>query len=149
LVLCLAVGITATAGAGCFNAAATRPELSHATLIIDPAMQKRDWDQSVAYYPGGAVPAWNTRFWYTPSPNEPPAIKPISEPIEFIGQSLFVPITLITARPFTPVIYRGVQEPSTSNAFPAPPPDTLSTSQGKQTSRSSNTGTPGGAAGGH
>ena len=104
-------------------------ELSQTPLIIDPAMQKRDWDRSVALYPSGAVPAWNTRFHYQPSPSEPAWIKPISEPAEFLGQTAFLPITLITVRPFTPVIYRGVQEPASSTAFPAPPDLTLSQQQ--------------------
>jgi hypothetical protein len=128
LVLSLAVGITAMAGAGCSSTAPTRPELSQATLTIDTAMQQRDWDQSVAYYPNGAVPAWNTRFWYVPPAKSPQAIKPISEPIACIGQSLFLPVTLVMAPPFRPVIYHGVQQPSTSNAFPAPPPAARSAS---------------------
>jgi len=92
-------------------------------------MQLRDWDQAVAYYPSGGVPAWNTRFYYHPNPCAPQWIKPVSEPIAFIGQTIFLPITLVRARPFTPVIYHGVQQPVTSNAFPAPPDLTLSEQQ--------------------
>lgn len=105
------------------------PELSQTPLIIDGAMQKRDWDRSVALYASGGVPAWNTRFHYEPSAREPAWIKPVSEPAEFLGQTAFLPVTLITARPFTPVIYRGVQEPASSTAFPAPPDVTLSQQQ--------------------
>jgi hypothetical protein len=143
----LLAGAAAVSALGCAqNQKPPAPELSHATLTIDPAMQKRDWDRSVAYYPSGAVPAWDTRFHYQPSPNAPLWIKPVSEPIAFLGQTIFLPITLITARPFTPVIYRGVQEPASSNAFPAPPDLTLS--QQQRTQEQSSGGAYGGAGGG-
>jgi hypothetical protein len=130
----LLAGAAAVSIWGCATSphAQQKPELSQAPLTIDTAMQLRDWDQSVAYYPNGSVPAWNTRFHYHPSPSAPQWIKPVSEPIAFIGQTLFLPITLVTARPFTPVIYRGVQEPSSSTAFPAPPDLTLSQQQRQQ-----------------
>jgi hypothetical protein len=115
------LGAAAFAAMGCASSAPQRAELSQATLAVDPAMQNRDWDQSVAYYASGAVPAWNTRFWYTPSPKSPQAIKPITEPVAFAGQVVFLPIALVIAPPFTHVIYHGVQEPASSNAFPAPP----------------------------
>jgi hypothetical protein len=130
----LIAGAAAVSAWGCANSTPAQPksELSQAPLTIDKAMQMRDWDQSVAYYPNGSVPAWNTRFHYHPNPSAPQWIKPVSEPIAFIGQTLFLPITLVTARPFTPVIYRGVQEPSSSTAFPAPPDLTLSQQQRQQ-----------------
>jgi hypothetical protein len=130
----LLAGAAAGLTCGCANStpAQQKQELSQAPLTIDKAMQLRDWDQSVAYYPNGSVPAWNTRFHYRPNPAAPQWIKPVSEPIAFIGQTLFLPITLVTARPFTPVIYRGVQEPSSSTAFPAPPDLTLSQQQRQQ-----------------
>jgi hypothetical protein len=128
------LGAAALGAIGCSTA--PRPlELSQTTLIVDPAMQKRDWDRSVAYYPSGAVPAWDTRFWYKPPAGSPQAIKPITEPIAFVGQTLFLPIALIEAPPFKPVIAHGVQEPVTSTAFPAPPGN-LSPSSANQTSGS-------------
>ncbi len=137
---------------GCSSAQpAPRPELSNAPLTIDMAMQKRDWDRSVAIYPSGAVPAWDTRFHYQPNPNTPAALKPVTEPLAFIGQTLFLPITLITTRPFTPVIARGVQEPASSTAFPAPPDLTLSQQNQQQSSDAGgvNGGASGGGAAGH
>ena len=127
-------GAAAVSAWGCANCpqAQQKPELSQARLTIDPAMQKRDWDRTVAYYPSGAVPAWDTRFHYHPNPCAPLWIKPVTEPIAFLGQTIFLPITLVTARPFTPVIYRGVQQPASSNAFPAPPDLTLSQQQREQ-----------------
>jgi hypothetical protein len=96
-------------------------DLSQAPLIIDPAMQQRSWSQSVAYEPNGGVPAYDTRFNFTPPAHEPAWVKPVTEPIDFIGQTLFLPVTLVTSRPFDPVVFHGYEYGSTSTAFPAPP----------------------------
>lgn len=123
-------------------------ELSQTPLIVDSAMQKREWDRTAALYPSGGVPAWNTRFHYEASSSEPAWIKPISEPVAFLGQTAFLPITLITARPFTPVVYRGVQEPASSTAFPAPPDLRLSEQQQKSPGSAGGSSDGGGAYGG-
>jgi hypothetical protein len=96
-------------------------DLSQAPLIIDPAMQQRNWSQSVAFEPNGGVPAYDTRFGFTPPPREPTWVKPVTEPIDFIGQTLFLPVTLVTSRPFEPVVFHGYEYGSTSTAYPAPP----------------------------
>jgi hypothetical protein len=116
------LGSVAAGLLGCAHTQTPPPsELSQAPLIIDPAMQARDWNQSVAYFPNGGVPAWDTRFHYKPCPYEPTWIKPVSEPVAFIGQTLFLPAALVMAPPFVPVVHHGFQSPPTSTEFPAPP----------------------------
>jgi hypothetical protein len=107
---------------GCTHTHSPPPsELSQAPLIIDSAMQLRDWNTSAANYPNGGVPAWDTRFHLKPCPYEPAWVKPVSEPIDFIGQTLFLPVALVIAPPFKPVVYHGFESAPTSTEFPAPP----------------------------
>jgi hypothetical protein len=119
---CALLGSVAGGLIGCTHTHNPPPsELNQAPLIIDSAMQQRDWNTSVAYFPNGGVPAWDTRFHLKPCPYEPAWVKPVSEPVAFLGQTLFLPVALVLAPPFVPVVYHGFQSPPTNTEFPAAP----------------------------
>ncbi len=122
--------------AGCSHAqqaAQTQPP-----LLIDQAMEKRDWNRSVCYYQSGAVVAWHKRFHYIPSASRPDRLGVVIEPVFFVGETLLLPVTLFTepvgqhevyrAFPPTPPTYTGVpplppsrqQRPSQSPAGVGP-----------------------------
>jgi hypothetical protein len=113
----------AMAAAGCFHYQKTpTAQLNRTPLIIDPAMQMRDWPPVTAEYADGNVPGWYTRFHYHPSGRLKEWTASIEEPIAFIGGTVLLPVTLFTEPAFTPIMYAGLTMPSSYNAMPAIPP---------------------------
>jgi hypothetical protein len=84
-------------------------------LIIDGAMQRREWERSVAYYPNG-----DTRF---PMRTETPedqneyglaAFDIVASMVETVA----LPFTYIFIPPFAPAVYRAEDVPPTYTAMP-------------------------------
>jgi hypothetical protein len=60
---------------GCSYRHNSPPEVLEEPVPADEAMVKRDWAQSSAYYPNGAVAAGPTQFNYEPKRNQTPEYK--------------------------------------------------------------------------
>jgi hypothetical protein len=100
-----------------------------APLLVDQAMQIRDWDRSTALYANGDTIAGNTGFWYQPRWHQPEWVYPIIETPLFVGQTLALPVTLSIQPPWKQVNYTGVSmEPTYSAMPPLPPPATVEAS---------------------
>ena len=92
-----------------------------APLLVDQAMQIRDWDRSTALYANGDTIAGNTGFWYQPRWGQPEWVYPMIETPLFVGQTLALPVTLAIQPPWKQVRYTGVtMEPTYSGMPPLP-----------------------------
>jgi len=96
--------------------------VSHTPLVIDEAMQKRQWPMSVAQYQNGATPAFQTAFLITHRSDEPDWAPTITDTPMFVANSIAAPIVFCFSPPWTRVIYpRGGVEPSYTDQPPLSP----------------------------
>src|SRR5262245_61404853 len=98
------------------------------TVIVDGAMQIRDWDRSVAYYANGDTIAYPTLFNYQPHWYQPEPYYYFIETPLFICQTLCLPIAAVITPPWVPTKYTGVTVGQTYTAMPVLPP-TMATAQ--------------------
>lgn len=132
LALAAAAGLVA-AGAGCQRAPEPRAEdVSTEPLVVDEAMQARDWPQVAANFQAGGVDAGVTRFPHQPQTQGGGAGRAlfgdergnaVLDPVLFIGQSFMLPFTYFVDPPFTKKNHRGVIYEPTYTAMPVLPPD--------------------------
>ena len=131
----LGAGLILALGAGCSSSGsasswcpvrkvqnAPPDELNDSPLVVDDAMQLRDWDRASATYANGNTPAGPTEFPYEPKWNQPNWVYPVVETPLFVGQSVLMPITMIFTPPWTPVMWKGATIDTTYTAMPALPP---------------------------
>lgn len=88
----------ATLVAGCQPPAAPPPEpISTRPLVVDEAMDRRDWEQVAIYYPNGDTVAGTTRFWaYRVRDDVRPYWQQILfDPFLFLAQTAYLPFTFI------------------------------------------------------
>lgn len=129
----LASVVTLAAITGCSHAPAPQPEPTDSTpLVIDEAMQKRDWPQSDVTWANGDTVAGATRFGYVPQTEGEGVSRAILgdeagnallDTGAFIVQSIVVPFTYFVDPPFVKKTYQGVIYEPTSFAMPVLPPD--------------------------
>ncbi len=117
----LVVGAVAWAvllSAGC-RRVRTSPEpdaLNDTPLIVDEAMQIRDWDRSTAYYPSGAVVAGSPRRTF--EPRDDTRLSYAADPLIGLANFVIIPFTYFSTPPFTKVPSRGAIVPPTHTAVP-------------------------------
>lgn len=100
------------------------PALSTAPLVLDRAIQHRDWEPSVVEYPNGAVVAGPTLFPYETTRTDPNWQQALLAPWLFVGQTIISPFQAIVTPPWSEVTYRGVDvDPSYTAVPPLPPSD--------------------------
>jgi hypothetical protein len=101
-------------GAGCqSNVSTATDDYNNAPLVIDEAMQRREWEPVTASYESGDTVAGPTGFKYVPRNDLGYVQTQLVEPALFVGQVLILPINMIAEPPGTDVVYRGaVQEPT-------------------------------------
>lgn len=93
--------------------------VSHAPLVIDEAMQNRQWPMSVAQYQNGSTPAFQTASLVTHRSDAPAWAATVTDTPIFLVNSITAPIVFCFSPPWTRVIYpRGGVEPS----YTAQPP---------------------------
>jgi hypothetical protein len=96
--------------------------VSHAPLVVDEAMQNRQWPVSVAQYANGETNAWATGFILIDRPNAPVWEASVTETPIFVANVLACPIVFLATPAWQPVIYpRGITEPSYTAQPPLPP----------------------------
>lgn len=132
LAIAAAAGLVA-AGAGCQRAPEPRAEAtSTEPLVIDEAMQARDWPRVAANFQAGGVDAGVTRFPHQPQTQGDDAGRAtlgaerenaVLDPLLFVGQSFLVPFTYFVDPPFAKKNHRGVIYEPTHTAMPLLPPD--------------------------
>src|SRR5689334_13883954 len=104
-----ALGLTVlVAGIGCQSALPGPSErLSTKPLVVDEAMQRRDWEPTTAHYQSGATVAGPTGFWWEADQSRPEWQQGLVETPLFVAQVLMLPFTLAVQPPWTQVIYHG------------------------------------------
>jgi hypothetical protein len=108
------------ATAGCYHAP-TPATSAPPPLVIDEAMQARDWSQSEAYYQNGGVRSTPLRTVFTTGPHNSRILTSGLETGAFIGNAANMPLTLLN-HPFnSKVVYHGEQLEPSFNAMPPLP----------------------------
>ena len=103
--------------------------VNESPLVVDGAMQLRDWDRSVAVYQNGDTIAFPTGFLYEPKWGQPEYHYYFIETPLFIGQTLGMPIVFVMTPPWTPTTYTGVTVGQTYTAMPVLPPSVAVTAE--------------------
>ena len=126
VLLAVAVAAAGAVGGGC----AQRPQtVTRPPLIVDQAMQRREFERSVAYYPNGDTVSGVNRFVVRsnlgPEDNEFSAAA--FDIAASLGQTVAVPFTYLFIPPFTRAVYKGEDIPPTYTAIPPmrPPATTV------------------------
>jgi hypothetical protein len=96
--------------------------VSDAPVIVDAAMQIREWDRSVAHYQNGDTFANPTLFLYEPTWHQPEYFYYFIETPLFIGQTIAMPVVMVMTPPWSSVKYTGVTTEPTFTAMPLLPP---------------------------
>ena len=96
-------------------------ELNDSPLVVDGAMQLRDWQRSSAVYANGDTPAGPTGFLYEPAWYQSEWRYPIIETPLSVAQMVALPVTLAITPPWTTVTYTGATINTTYTAMPAMP----------------------------
>lgn len=117
----LAAGLFAGAEGGCYHAPTSAPS-APPPLIVDQAMQERDWSRSAAYYQNGGVKSTSLRTTFATGPHNSRLLSSGLETTAFVGNLAVMPLTLFSTPFNTRVIYHGEQVGPTFNAIPALPP---------------------------
>jgi hypothetical protein len=94
-----------------------KADLNQTPLVVDEAMQKRDWDRSVARYANGATIAGPDLIVLENTTPDP--VMRVSDPVISVVNDSLVPITTVLFPPWKDVIYFGVETPPTYTAQPA------------------------------
>ncbi len=118
----VAVAVLVLAAAGCLKQTAPPAPLSHAPLIIDPAMERRQWPAVTAYYQNGETPAWPTGFVLAHRPDAPKWVPVVTDGPLFLANIAAMPIGYAFTPGWTRVIYPTAVVGPTYNAMPPLPP---------------------------
>lgn len=98
--------------------------VSTTPILVDPAMQARNWDPSVANYQSDLVMAWPD---YAPlkSKSKPMWETPFTETGLFIGNTFYLPYGMcVDDLPTKMIAYKSMNMEPTFTAMPPLPPST-------------------------
>ncbi len=113
--------------------------LNSAPLVVDRAMQMRDWGRSTSFYENGNTIAGPVGFKYEAAWGQPEPLYAVEEPAFFVGQSVLLPITRLIIEPgWNKHRYTGVTIPPSYTAMPEvpmPPNSTASAPNGSTATR--------------
>ncbi len=109
--------------AGCQMKQPPKPDaVSHAPLVVDEAMQQRQWPVTVCHFQNGQTPAWPTATLFVHRTNEAVWQATVTDTPMFMANVMTIPVVSIFTPPWQRVIYpSGVIEAS-YNAMPPLPP---------------------------
>ncbi|MCC6422425.1 MAG: hypothetical protein IT447_03030 [Phycisphaerales bacterium] len=108
--------------AGCQNKPMGYQEaVNESPLLVDGAMEQRNWTPVMAYYASGAVPAGGTGFLFEPSDKMPQVAQALVDPPLFAAQVVALPLTIFISQPWTLQGYHGAVVEPTYTAMPPLP----------------------------
>ena len=103
--------------AGCQRVQPTRPDrLNDAPLVVDEAMQIRDWNRSTAHYANGSVVAGSPRLVFEPKDDS--RLNYAADPLIGVANFALIPFTYFYRPPFAAVEHHGAVVPPTHTAMP-------------------------------
>jgi len=117
------VGLMGVALAGGCKFASNQPpkmNLDQTPLIVDEAMQRRDWDRTPAYYANGDTVAGPTLVVFEPS--GPDLVQRVSDPMTAVTNGIMAPVTFFLSPPWKDMVYQGMVIAPTYTAQPPPNP---------------------------
>lgn len=94
-------------------------------LVVDQAMQLRNWEPSYAYYANGDTPSWSLGFAYTPRSDLQPYQYYFADTGTYLLNLVTMPYTFYQQR--GGLVSTGVQLPPTYTAVPPLPPPSADT----------------------
>src|SRR5688500_2080779 len=117
-------GAMAGVSGGCAQQAQQQP-YTPPPLVVDGAMQRREWERSVAYYPNGDTVSGHNRF--PVRSDAAPGRYELGDAVYDIGASLAqtvaLPFTYLFIPPFAPAVYTGEDFGRTYTGMPPMRPD--------------------------
>lgn len=106
---------------GCVESSTTTAgSINTEPLVIDPAMQARNWEPTIAYYANGDTSGWSTGFAYEPRADLEPYQYYFADTGTYLLNLVTSPYTFYKQRDGT--VSTGVQLPPTYTAMPPLPP---------------------------
>jgi hypothetical protein len=110
------------AGTGCQRTVPPMVErLNNTPLVVDPAMQRREWEPSVAYYGNGDTVAGGTGYMFHTHETIPPAALRVVDPMMAATNIALLPIGVFVNSPFEKQQYQGAVIPPTHSGNPPLP----------------------------
>ena len=107
---------------GCqFNVPPAQEKLNDAPLLVDEAMQKRDWDRSVSYYANGDAVAGGTGYMFQTHETIPPGYRRLTDPGVAAVNIVALPVGVFVNSPFGEQTYQGVIIPPSYTTQPPLP----------------------------
>jgi len=91
-------------------------------MLVDQAMQIRDWDRSSAIYTNTTFVAGSTGFLFEPRYDNPGWSYALIEPPLFAAQVVALPVTIWFPPPWVPVNYASERLEPTYHGMPPLPP---------------------------
>jgi hypothetical protein len=128
LVTSLALLAPALAGTGCTQQPASAPP--EKPMIVDAAMQRRDWERSAAWYPNGDTLAGVQRYPLRSGGGnlgDPDYANAFYDLLASAGQTIALPFTYLVVPPFAPQVFTGENIPPSHTAMPDFSPPTQQT----------------------
>ncbi|MDQ3439018.1 MAG: hypothetical protein M3478_01555 [Planctomycetota bacterium] len=116
-----AVGVLASAGmllsTGCQRVQPNRPVvLNDRSIVVDEAMEIRDWDRSTAFYANGATVAGATRITWEPTYEN--RYSYVADPAIGVANIVAIPFTYFRTPWRQTVVHHGAITPPTHTAVP-------------------------------
>lgn len=107
---------------GCQKISTAPPAaLNEAPMLVDQAMQIRDWNRSTAIYTNMSFVAGAPGYWFEAKYDNPYWSYALLEAPLFLGQSIILPITIWFPPQWQPVDYAGLKMDPTYHAMPPLP----------------------------
>ena len=103
---------------GCRFASNEAPKmnLDQTPLIVDEAMQKRDWDRTPAYYANGDTVAGPNLVVVEGTGGD--FAQRLTDPTASVANAIMAPATFILSPPWKDMVYRGMAGPSRATLGP-------------------------------
>src|SRR5947208_4697687 len=101
LTLAAAGSVMAMLGGCQANVPAGVEPVQNKPLIIDEAMQRREWDRSVAYYPNGDTVAGGTGYMFQTHETIPDGWRRVADPLVSVMNIGLLPVGIFVNSPFS------------------------------------------------
>ena len=117
------MGIVAVSGlVGCQgNVPPARERIDASPLIVDEAMQRREWDRQTSFYANGDTVDGGNGYMFRTHETIPPAARTVVEPAVTTTNMVLLPIGVFVNSPFARKVDEGAVIPPTQSAMPVLP----------------------------
>jgi len=109
-------------GFGCQATVPPRAEkLNNPPLVVDDAMQRREWDRSISYYPNGDTVGGGTGYFMQTHETIQDPYRRVADPIVATGNIVALPVGVFVNSPFKPQVTQGAMIPPSHTVQPVLP----------------------------